>query len=86
MNNKQAKTVEICKCKSRKPHPYEILSEYCVECGKIWIGTLMGSFRPTDRFYHVSKKIIFNSCNVFIIYKYGFCCRLFNNSWRLHNV
>lgn len=51
---------EMCECKTRKVCADELLSEFCIECGRIWVNTLQGGYRPTDRF--VSGDLPLNSC------------------------
>jgi len=50
----------MCECKTRKPYADEWLSEYCVQCGRIWVSTLLGDYRSTDRF--APGNFALNSC------------------------
>ncbi len=45
----------MCKCKTKKPSDFELLEEYCISCGRIWVNTLCNFFRPTDRYHPIQK-------------------------------
>ena len=50
----QSITTVVCNCDTRKTHT-EFMTEFCVECGRIWINELTGGFRSTERFFRVQK-------------------------------
>ena len=47
----------MCKCKIKKPCPDEMLSEFCVKCGRIWINTMCGHVQSTDRYHPIQKTL-----------------------------
>jgi len=48
-----------CECKDKwmKPLVDEFLSFSCTKCGRIWVNTLCGFMRPTERFNPIPKPL-----------------------------
>ena len=46
-----------CKCQTRKVYLDEFWSDYCVDCGRIWVNEFTGGCRGTDRFHLIPKPL-----------------------------
>jgi hypothetical protein len=40
----------VCDCKTKKCCLDEFMTEFCIECGRIWVNDLVGTSYPTQRF------------------------------------
>lgn len=45
-----------CQCEQKQQCQDDLLSEFCVKCGRIWYNTLDGNFRPTEMFHPIKPK------------------------------
>ena len=47
----------MCECKERGMVPDEFMTEYCIECGRIWVIDFGCGERKTERFHPISRPL-----------------------------